>query len=110
MATQVGNNQTIGVTATPVKTDGTAGSIEAGSAKWASSDVAIADVAVDPANELAATVTPVAGAIGTATITLTGDADLGAGVVTITGAGDVEVIDGQASGFTLSFGNPSPKP
>ena len=110
MATQVGNNQTIDVTATPQKLDGTDAAIEAGSAVWASDNAAVADIAVDTANELHAVITPAAGATGTVNITITGDADLGAGVVAITGTGVLEVIDGQAAGFTLSFGNPTPKP
>lgn len=108
MATQVGDNQTIDATATPVDAGGGTRSIEAGSAKWASSDEAVATVAADPANELHAIITPVA--VGTCTISVTGDADLGAGVTTITGSGDLEVIAGEATGFTLAFGNPQPKP
>lgn len=110
MATQVGNNQTIDCTATPVKADGSAAAIEAGSAKWATSDEANVPVTVDPANELHATFTPAAAFTGTVDVTVTGDADLGAGVTTITGTGQLEVIAGEATGFTLAFGNPAPKP
>lgn len=110
MATQVGDNQTIDVTATPVDASGATRNIEAGSAVWAVSDTAIATISADPANELHAVITPVAGATGTVTVTVTADADLGAGVTTITGSGDLEVIPGQASGFTLAFGSPTPQP
>ena len=107
MATQVGNDQTITVTAGTVPSGS---AVEAGSVVWASSDPAVATIAADPANELSAVITPVAGATGTVDITVTGDADVGAGVTSITGIGQLEVIAGQATGFTLSFGNPVNNP
>ena len=110
MATQVGNTQNIDATATPTKPDGTAGQVQPGSVVWASSNPAVADIAADPANELHANITPAPGQTGIVDITITGDADLGAGVENIQGTGQLEVIDGQATGFTLAFGNPTPKP
>ncbi len=107
MATQVGNDQTIDVTAATIPSGS---AVEAGSVKWASSDEAIATITQDAGNELRAVIAPLAGATGTVTITLTGDADVGAGVETITGTGELEVIAGQATGFTLAFGNPVNNP
>lgn len=77
---------------------------------WASSDETIltATPAADGMSALVSTV-----AVGTARVSVTADADLGAGVVTITGVSeDVNVTPGplsQASVMTFSFGAPVPK-
>ena len=44
------------------------------------------------------------GPLGTAQVTCTGDADLGAGVVPVILLGDVEVIAGTAVAGTVNFG------
>ena len=107
MATQVGTNQLIDATASPVDATGAAAAVEAGSAVWTSSNTAVATIEVDATNELHVNIVPVS--TGMTTISVTGDADLGAGVVTVTGSADLEVISGEAAGFTLAFGNPAPK-
>lgn len=72
--------------------------------QWASSDPNVANV-VPAADGLSAEV--VAGQTGTAQITVTADADLGAGVETITGIGEIEVISGRASVIRLAFAAPT---
>lgn len=46
------------------------------------------------------------GPVGAAQLTVTADADLGAGVVNVTGLLDVQVIAGQAVGVTIAAGVP----
>ena len=46
------------------------------------------------------------GAVGTAQISVTADADLGSGVVTLLGLGVIEVIAGQAVTATINFSEP----
>ncbi|MFO1351898.1 MAG: hypothetical protein U1F68_14990 [Gammaproteobacteria bacterium] len=48
------------------------------------------------------------GALGTAQITVTADADLGEGVRTLTALGSIEVIGGEAVAGVISFGEPQP--
>jgi len=47
-------------------------------------------------------------ALGTAQINVTADADLGSGVTTINGVLDVQVVAGQAVGFTIQTSPPVP--
>lgn len=70
---------------------------------WASSDESIVTVV---GSGLTATASAV-GPLGTATVTLTGDADLGEGVKPITGTLDVEIVAGDAAVFNLVPGTPS---
>ena len=78
---------------------------------WASSDDTV--LSVEPAADgMSAVVNTVAA--GTARITVSADADLGAGVIEITGVSeDVNVTIGaahQATTMTLSLGTPADKP
>lgn len=81
-----------------------------GAPVWATSDATILTVtaAADGMSALVSTV-----AAGTARVSVTADADLGAGVSTITGVSeDVNVTVGplsQASVITFGFGTPVPK-
>lgn len=75
--------------------------------KWSSSDEAI--VTVVPAAD-GLTATAVAQAIGTAVISVTADADLGAGVREITDTEDFEILaDDEAAVVTINVGSPEPK-
>ncbi len=82
-----------------------------GAPVWASSDSTVLAVtaAADGMSAVVDTVAP-----GTARISVTADADLGAGVLTLTGVSeDVIVTLGpshQASVMTLSLGTPTDKP
>ena len=83
--------------------------VEAGSIVWASSDDTVLSVA--PAADGMSAVVSSVGA-GTARVSVSADADLGAGVVTITGVSeDVNVTNGNvASVMALSLGASAPKP
>lgn len=78
---------------------------------WASSDETVLKV-TPAADGMSAAVDPIAA--GTARVTVTADADVGAGVVTITGVSeDVTVTIGtahQAATMTLDLGAPADKP
>ena len=50
-----------------------------------------------------------AGPLGTCQVSVTADADLGEGVVTITGVLDLEVVGSQATSFVITPGAPEPK-
>ena|SRR5216684_108654 len=108
-------------TIAPVKADGTPGTIQAGSVVVASSDATVITVTTDPANELSVDVSAVAAsALDPAgnplpsRFTVSADADMGAGVVTITGTSeDIFVtVDPRdlATSFTITLGSPVDKP
>ena len=88
--------------------------VEKGTVKWASSDPAICSVEVSTGNPQIANLYAES-KIGKVQIQASGDADLGAGVQTVTASIDVEVIGGQAVGGEIKFtqspaqGNPPPK-
>lgn len=50
------------------------------------------------------------GALGTAQVTVRGDADLGEGVTPLIGVGEVTVIAGEATVLAVKFGTPEPQP
>ena len=78
---------------------------------WASSDETVLTV-TEAADGMSGAINTVA--LGTARVTVTADADLGAGVNTITGVTeDINVTLGpnsQASVMTLALGSPADKP
>ena len=79
--------------------------VEAGSVQWSSSDEAVATIAVDPENELKATVTAVG--LGVAQILVSADADLDEGETrAIEGSGAIEVVAAEAETFEVVFGEP----
>jgi len=96
---------TLGVT----KPDGSPATVD--NIVYASSDETVLRMGVLAANNLSGSVDIVAE--GTARVTVTGDADHGSGVHTITGVSeDVHVSTGpssMASTFSFTFGTPVPK-
>ena len=81
-----------------------------GEVTWASSAAEIADVQVDAGDSHICTVTP-GTTLGTAQITATADADLGAGVRELITTLDVTVVAGEAVAGTISpVGDPQPLP
>lgn len=50
------------------------------------------------------------GALGTAQVTVRGDADLGEGVTPLIGVGEITVIAGEATVLAVTFGTPEPQP
>jgi hypothetical protein len=93
----------------PVDANGNPARID-GVPTWTSSNTAIATVTANPddgSGTFGAWITP-ATQIGTCQINVTADADLGTGVTTITGVLDLQVVGGQAVGFTISTAPPVP--
>ena len=72
-----------------------------GETSWASTDPAVITCTVSAGNPLIANCH--AESIGTAQIQATADADLGAGVKTVTSTIDVTVIAGEAVGGEMTF-------
>jgi hypothetical protein len=72
---------------------------------WATSDATI--VTVTPAADGLSAVVAAVGPLGTANISVTGDADLGAEVKPIFGTLSVTVTAGQAVGFEIVLGEPT---
>jgi len=100
---QLPDDKTVVATVSFVDAKGKPAKVD-GAPVWASDNEAVATVVAD-ATGLTAVVTPVD--IGTAQISVTADADLGAGVVELIGLGTVEVIGGQAATAVINFGEPS---
>lgn len=90
---------------TPVDAKGNPAQVE-GAPVWTSSAQSI--VMVTPAADgLSADITPT-GTLGTAQVNVTADADLGAGVTSITGILDVQTVAGQAVSLKINTGEAVP--
>ncbi len=97
------NSQKATATITPVFKDGTPAPVD-GVPVWASSDETIVTVA--PAADGLSAVVAAVGPLGSAKISVTGDADLGADVKPIFGSLDVSITQGLAVGFKIVLGDP----
>jgi hypothetical protein len=75
-----------------------------GAPVWASSDTALLTIA--PAADGLSCVATAVGPLGTAQITVTADADLGAGVRELQGLLDIEIIASEALNVTIVPGTP----
>ena len=100
------NDHKVTASIQPVDAKGNPATID-GLAAWSSSSTDIVNVTNVSADSLSADVIP-GTAMGTAQINVTADADLGSGVTTINGVLDVQVVAGQAVGFTISTSPPVP--
>src|SRR5262245_27021921 len=90
----------------PVDATGNPATID-GLASWSSSNAQIADLANISPDTLSADVVP-GTVLGTCQINVQADADLGSGITNITGVLDVQVVAGQAVGFTIQTSAPVP--
>lgn len=99
-------SQKVKVTLQPQDRLGNPASVEPGSVVFESSDLDICTVVQNPDNELEAEVFSSTNNPGTAQLEYRADADLGEGVVQISGFSAVEVLPLQAVGFGLSVGVP----
>ncbi len=97
------NSQQLTATIQPVDKKGQPAPVD-GIPVWASSDETIVTV-VAAADGLSAIVAAV-GPLGAAKVSVTADADLGAGVASIFGTLDVSISQGQAVGFKISTSDP----
>lgn len=100
MAKTITSTQQFGVTVNPTDKKGNPAPIEAGSAVWASSNDAVASVVPDENGGALV----VAQGIGTADISVSVDADLGAGVTTLVGVETVNVTIGGAVAVSIVAG------
>lgn len=105
--------QMLPFTMAPQKADGSDVDVDNDSIVYASSDETVLRVQDLSADNHSGNVFPVAG--GDARVSVTFDADMGAGVVTITGVSPivhvtVDPAESQASTFTFTFGAPIDKP
>ena len=100
MAFQVADNGSFTASISPVDVKGNPAKVE--SVVWASSDPAIMTVVPDATDPMKAVFTAV-GPLGTAQVQVSADADLGAGVTTINGTADVEVIASQAVALNVNL-------
>jgi hypothetical protein len=74
---------------------------------WVSSDTAIVTVTAAPDGMTA--VVEAVGALGTAQISVSADADMGGAVTTITALADIEVLASEATALGITFGVPEAK-
>jgi len=100
MSLVLANDHKVTASIMPVDSKGNPAAID-GLASWTSSATDIVTVQNVSADSLSAEVVP-GSALGTAQINVTADADLGSGITTINGILDVQVVAGQAVGFTIS--------
>jgi hypothetical protein len=98
---KVTNSQQATATITPVDKFNNPAPVD-GVPVWASSDETI--VTVTPADDGLSALVKAVGPLGSANVSVTADADMGAGVVTIFGTLSVDVTPGQAVGITITLG------
>ena len=99
-------SQKVTVTLQPQDRLGNPASVEPGTVVFESTDPNIFTVVQNPDNELQADVFSSVTNPGTAQLNFRADADLGDGVVEISGFSAVEVLPLQAVGFGLQVGEP----
>lgn len=87
----------------PVDKKGNPAMVE-GAPEWGTSDSAILEVEVAPDGMSAVLVAQ--GPLGHGQVTVVADADLGAGVVPITGILEVDIVGGQAVSLAIEAGAP----
>jgi hypothetical protein len=101
---QLPDDKTVSATVSFVDAKGNPAKVD-GVPVWAvdNTDVVVVTAADDG---MSATFTP-ATTLGTAQVSVSADADLGAGVTQIVGLGTIEVIAGQAVAAQINFGEPT---
>lgn len=105
---QITDVQKVKARLSPIDAAGNPAQVQAGSVSWASSDPAILSVTPNPADEMEAEVVAI-GPLGSAQVQVSADADLGDGVKSINGIGDVQVIASEATTVGLAFDAPEGK-
>ena len=106
MAFVLTDSQKVKLTIAPVNSAGNPAPID-GVPEWSVSDSTLLDIVVDT-DGMSATVSAV-GPLGSVQVNVSADADLGAGVSTITGVLDIEVTASQATSLGIAAGVPEPK-
>lgn len=106
MALQLQDVEKVALLIAPVDAVGNPAKVD-GVPVWETSAPSIVtlEVAADGLSAVASTEGP----LGAVRITVTADADLGAGIETITGVLDIEVIASKAVSLSITAGTPEPK-
>ncbi len=97
------DSQKVGLSIQPVDAKGNPAPVD-GAPQWAVSDEALLTLQV--ADDGLSAELFAAGPLGNAQVTVSADADLGAGVTTIQGILDVTVVGGQAVSLAIAAGTP----
>jgi hypothetical protein len=105
----INNTQKVSITITPKGKSGRPAKID-GVPTWQNTDETLGTLVV-AADGLSAVYTTVDGASGNSQVIVDADADLGAGVVDITGLLDINVVapEEQATTIEITAGTPEPK-
>ena len=80
-----------------------------GAPQWSAAGANPEVIQLVPSNDGLSCVVVAAGPLGTAQVTVTGDALIGDGVVAVSGVLDVEVTASQATQITINASAPEPK-
>lgn len=97
------DNQKVSLEVVPVSVKGNVAQLD-GVPVWSVSDESL--VTVEPSEDGLSAVVKAIGPVGIAQVAVKGDADLGEGVVEITGTLDVEIQASSAASFTINAGIP----
>jgi len=100
-------DQKVGVSISPMDAAGNPARVD-GTPVWNASDAGALVTVVPALDGMSAVMTPV-GPIGTLQVSVTVDADLGAGVRALVGVLDVELVGGEAVVVNIMPGTPEPK-
>jgi hypothetical protein len=105
---QLTDVQEVRLSISPKDSQGNLASVD-GVPTWESSDESVLTVAAVSDDGLMADAVTV-GPLGTATVTVTADADLGDGVTTLSDTVDITVVASQASALNVAVGTPTERP
>lgn len=101
------DSQQVSLTIKPVDKKGNAAPVD-GVPAWASSNTEV--VTVTPAPDGMSAIAAAVGPLGSATVSVTADADLGAGVTEIAGSLDIIITAGAAATVSITAGSPEEQP
>lgn len=105
MSKDLGDSEHATATIAPLDKAGNPATVQAGSTVFAVSDPSL--VTVTPVDDTSAVVQAI-GPLGSFDLTVSADADLGDGVVTITDSLTINVVAGVAANLGLGLGVPEP--
>lgn len=108
VATQLTDSQQMDVTPAFADKKGNPAKVEDGSIQWMTDNPNL--LALTPSADGKTCTVVAVGPLGTATVTMKADADLGAGVSELVGTLEVEVTAGTATVVTLNPGTPTEQP
>lgn len=106
MTTTLKDTEKVRLTLAPVDAQGNTAKLD-GTPTWVSSDPSVGTVVPNPDDVSAFAIST--GKLGAFEVTVTGDADLGDGVVPIVATVDFEVVGDQAVELGVTVGIPEPK-